>query len=257
MLRGIVNSATGKEATIEEISSAVAVQSDDVDSMIRQKMALPATVTHTNTDPASLNTAIQALVDGDVLEVNSAAIYNPISIPANKSLVIRSVVGKSIHLTGTECIKLMNGARDTFIADIAIKDSTTVNGNYMGAGITFGEPSIEQLREQAELKAYSIRDIAMQAGFVYGEITIDTSLKAREIMSFAYAKAVENPEHVFNMILKDGTKVEITGADFVNIYQAMVTYGEALYNQCVQNIETIKTAEASQLKKFIKDGVWE
>ena len=76
-------------------------------------------------------------------------------------------------------------------------------------------------------------------------------------MSFAYAKAVENPEHVFNMILKDGTKVEITGADFVNIYQAMVTYGEALYNQCVQNIETIKTAEASQLKKFIKDGVWE
>lgn len=171
--------------------------------------------------------------------------------PLNYSYEKRMLDGGDyeIWIVAPGCEKKVSETKPDYIA--------YVEKGYEVKVIPFVEPSIEQLREQAELKAYSIRDIAMQAGFVYGEITIDTSLKAREIMSFAYAKAVENPEHVFNMILKDGTKVEITGADFVNIYQAMVTYGEALYNQCVQNIETIKTAEASQLKKFIKDGVWE
>lgn len=154
-----------------------------------------------------------------------------------------------IWIVASGCEKKVSETKPDYIA--------YVEKGYEVIVIPYVEPSIETLRTLAEAKAYSIRDIAMQAGFVYGEMTIDTSTKAREIMSFAYAKAVENPEHVFNMILKDGTKIEVAGSDFVTMYQAMVTYGEGLYNQCITNIETSKTATAEQLKKFIKDGVWE
>lgn len=106
---------------------------------IETKLQLPYTVLHTNTDPTSLNTIIQTLNDGDILEVDSSAIYNPISIPPNKELIIRSVIGKSINLTGTECIKLMNGARDTIIADVSIQNCSSPADNERGAGVSFGE----------------------------------------------------------------------------------------------------------------------
>lgn len=106
---------------------------------IEAKLQLPYTVLHTNTDPTSLNTIIQTLNDGDILEVDSSAIYNPISIPPNKELIIRSVLGKSINLTGTECIKLMNGARDIIIANVLIQNCSSPADNERGAGVSFGE----------------------------------------------------------------------------------------------------------------------
>jgi len=108
-------------------------------SQIEAKLQSPYTVRHTDTDPDSLNTVIQGLIDGDILEVDSSATYNPISIPADKELIIRPILGKCIKLTGTECIKLMNGARDTIIAGVSIENCASPAGNERGSGISFGE----------------------------------------------------------------------------------------------------------------------
>ena len=129
------------EVTAEQLRDLVNL--DTYAGNIRQEISLktriPANVVHTDTDADSLNTAIQALEDGDVMEVNSSAVYNPISIPADKELVIRTAIGKCINLTGTECIKLMNGARDTLISGVSIESCTSSAGNERGAGISFGE----------------------------------------------------------------------------------------------------------------------
>lgn len=109
----------------------------NIEDEVHVKMSLPATHTHTDTDPASLNTAIQALPDGAVLEVNSQAVYNPITIPANKSLIIRGKMGTDIRITGKGCVRLANGARDTLVANVLMTDSSSDNPNYYGAGITF------------------------------------------------------------------------------------------------------------------------
>jgi hypothetical protein len=136
-----LNKGGVNEVSAEQLKELLLIQNSEacIIANIQAKLQLPYTVLHTNTDPASLNTVIQTLVDGDVLEVNSSAVYNPISIPANKELVIRPTLGKCINLTGTGCIKLMNGTRDTVIAGVSIQNCTTVNVNYQGAGITFGE----------------------------------------------------------------------------------------------------------------------
>ena len=134
------------EGTIDEITALQLKELlllentvDNIVGKIEVKLQSPYTIYHTNTDPTSLNTIIQTLEDGDVLEVNSSAVYNPISIPADKELIIRPTLGKCIHLTGTECIKLMNGARDTIIAGVSIVDCTSPSSNERGAGISFGE----------------------------------------------------------------------------------------------------------------------
>ena len=125
-------------AQLKELS-LIGGSADNIIGTIEAKLQLPYTVLHTDTDPDSLNTTIQALADKAILEVNSSIVYNPISIPADKELIIRPTLGKCINLTGTGCIKLMNGARDVIIAGVTIQNCTTVNGNYQGAGITFGE----------------------------------------------------------------------------------------------------------------------
>jgi len=117
----------------------VGASADNIIGEIESKLQLPYTVLHTNTDPSSLNTIIQTLNDGDILEVDSSVVYNPISIPANKELIIRPSLGKYINLTGTECIKLMNGARDTIIAGVSIQNCSSPANNERGAGISFGE----------------------------------------------------------------------------------------------------------------------
>ena len=106
---------------------------------IKVELQKEATVIHTDSDPDSLNSVIQTLDDGDILEVDSTVTYNPISIPSNKSLIIRPKLGKCIKLTGTECIKLMNGSRDTIISGVAINNSVSPAINERGAAISFGE----------------------------------------------------------------------------------------------------------------------
>jgi len=129
------------EISAEQLKELSLVQSSALGILadIEAKLQLPYTVLHTDTDPDSLNTIIQSLEDGDILEVNSSATYNPISIPANKELIIKSALGKCILLTGTECIKLMDGARDTIISGVSISNCTSPAGNERGAGISFGE----------------------------------------------------------------------------------------------------------------------
>ena len=129
------------ECTAEAIKDLLFVgnSSEIILARVKAKLALPYTVLHTDIDPASLNIAIQLLADGDIMEIATDATYNPISIPANKELVLRAATARSPKLSGTECIKLMNGARDTLIAGFTISSPTTARANYCGAAITFGE----------------------------------------------------------------------------------------------------------------------
>ena len=154
------------EVTAEQLRTLVNLDTyaADIRQEISLKTRIPANVIHTDTDPASLNIAIQALNDGDVMEVNSSAVYNPISIPANKALVIRTAIGKSINITGSECIKLMNGARDTLISGVAIANCTSPAGNERGAGISFGEHE------------------AIVSNIVFSNVSIDTVINGSGVM---------------------------------------------------------------------------
>ena len=102
----ILDEGGENEISAEQMRELLNVQTSALGIIadIEAKLQYSYTVLHTDTDPDSLNTAIQALEDGEVLEVDSSATYNPISIPANKELIIRPSLGKCINLTGTECI---------------------------------------------------------------------------------------------------------------------------------------------------------
>lgn len=108
-------------------------------NLVNMQLELPATVVHTNTDADSLNTAIAALSEGAILEVQTDATYNPITIPGNKGFTLRAGIGRTPTISGTECIKLMNGARDVILSGLIINSSSTTQPNYRGAAITFGE----------------------------------------------------------------------------------------------------------------------
>ena len=119
--------------------AAMSTSAAGVVAAIEAKLKEPYTVLHTDATAASLNTAIAGLSDGDIIEVDPAtvAVYDPITIPANKALVIRPAFGKKIQITGTGCIKLANGARDTIIAGVDIQSAVTPSLNDQGAAVTF------------------------------------------------------------------------------------------------------------------------
>lgn len=106
------------------------------------KLRVPYTILHTDTAPGSLGTAILAMNDKDVMEVNSTAVYDPILIPAGKELVIRAAMNTMVYMTGTNVITLTNGVRDTLIAGFAITNPASADGNGRGAGINLAHYAV-------------------------------------------------------------------------------------------------------------------
>lgn len=88
-----------------------------------------------------LQTAITNLQSGQILEVQTNATYDPITIVGDKAISIRVAIGYNPKLTGDRCIRLNNGARDVIISGLSIENATNGGGNnnYTGTAITFGE----------------------------------------------------------------------------------------------------------------------
>jgi hypothetical protein len=100
-------------------------------------LAAPATVIVSGVGAGDLQTAIAAAADGDVIEVRTNATYSPITLPSTMVLTIRAGIGYGPLLTGTKCIKIVDGAHDHIVSGFGFTAYTTDDNNAQGAGITF------------------------------------------------------------------------------------------------------------------------
>lgn len=114
-------------------------RSNEVEARIENALAVPATIVVTGTDPADLQTAISGAADGDVIEVRTNAAYSPITLPGDKTLIVRAGQGYGPRLTGTRCIRLVNGSDGHIVSGFAFESYTTGAPNHSGAGIDFDD----------------------------------------------------------------------------------------------------------------------
>ena len=92
-------------------------------------------VTLTTSGAADLQTAITALLDGQLLEVKTNATYSPITLPAGKAFKVRVASGYKPRISGTNCITLANSAANIIFSGFLINTYTTGDTNSLGAGI--------------------------------------------------------------------------------------------------------------------------
>ena len=108
-----------------------------VEARIENALAAPATDVVTSSDAGALAAAIAAASDGAVIEVQTNAAYNPIVLPANKTLIIRAGQGYGPRLTGARCIQIADGSECHLVSGFSFESYTTPNPNYSGAAIDF------------------------------------------------------------------------------------------------------------------------
>jgi len=108
-----------------------------VEARIENALAQTATVVVTDTDADALATAIAGASDGDVIEVQTNAAYNPVVLPADKTLIIRAGQGYGPRFTGSRCIQIADGAECHLVSGFSFENYTTPNPNYNGAAIDF------------------------------------------------------------------------------------------------------------------------
>lgn len=126
------------DVDVAELKNLVEAQSvENIQGKISQALAKTATVVVTGTNAGDLQAAIAGASDGDVIEVQTNATYDPITLPASKVFVVRAARGFCPVLSGTNCVKIEDGAADHIVSGFGFKSYTTGDTNAMGAGITF------------------------------------------------------------------------------------------------------------------------
>jgi len=112
-----------------------------VKTKIDNLYAYPADVVLTTTGVADLQTAISALTEGQVLEVQTNATYDPIVIPTTKKIIIRAGIGWLPNISGARCIRVSHNADDVIVSGFIIENATNTGGNnnYTGTCITFND----------------------------------------------------------------------------------------------------------------------
>jgi parallel beta-helix repeat protein len=90
----------------------------------------------TDTDPGALQAAITAASNGDCLEVQTDATYDPVIIPAAKELIVRAGQGNTPAISGQYALQLTNGAQNVIIAGFTFPNCTTANQNAKGAAVS-------------------------------------------------------------------------------------------------------------------------
>lgn len=139
---GLANDSTLSGTTVKDALDSILglipslPEAVSVLGKIASALAETATVTVTG-GAGALQTAITAAVDGDVIEVQDDLVYSPITLPAGKTLIIRARIGNFPRLSGTNCIKVDNGADGHIVSGFGFVTYTTGDNNAMGAGITF------------------------------------------------------------------------------------------------------------------------
>ncbi len=92
----------------------------------------------TSTAPGALQSAIDALGSGQVLEVRTDATYDPITLPAVVGgYTVKAGEGFQPKITGQECVKLANGAQDVTFSGFELYDGTSPVANSRGAFVSF------------------------------------------------------------------------------------------------------------------------
>lgn len=135
--------ATNTQDAIDEVlgkSNALLSWHKKVLNDVDYLYELPYDVQLTTTGAGDLQTAINGLSDGDILEVATNATYNPITINSGKAISIRVADGYAPVISGDRAIKLMNGAENVIISGFTLEGCTNSgNTNYEGSAITFGQ----------------------------------------------------------------------------------------------------------------------
>lgn len=105
---------------------------DEIDAMLLQT----PDSTLTTTGAGDLQTAINAMNDGELLEVKTNASYNAVDIPAGKKLRIRAAIGYSPKCAR---FKIKHQAEDVIISGFIVTGETPSNNNWDGASVTFAD----------------------------------------------------------------------------------------------------------------------
>jgi collagen type VII alpha len=95
----------------------------------------PATTIITTSGATDIQTAIDAAVANDVIEIQTHAVYSPIIIPGAKALTIRAGRGYTPKITGTVGILLSNGAKNVTISGLTMTGCSAPGGHDKGAAV--------------------------------------------------------------------------------------------------------------------------
>lgn len=143
------NSSSGLLAqNVQDAIDELALSSTDLSILmatrnkVEETLSSVYTVALTTSGAGDLQTAINGLVDGDILEIQTNATYSPITIPSGKSFTIKTKQGYSPVLTGANCITLLNGANDVVISGLIIDSPTTPAPNQTGSGICLAHQAV-------------------------------------------------------------------------------------------------------------------
>lgn len=92
----------------------------------------------TDTASGALQTAINSLAAGQVLEVRSDATYDPVTLPAVAGgYVVKAGEGFTPKISGQECVRLANGAEDITFSGFELYNGTSPLNVARGAFISF------------------------------------------------------------------------------------------------------------------------
>jgi len=110
-----------------------------VEQTINESLLASSTTVLSTTGAGDLQVAIDALSDGDVLEVDTDATYDPVVIPGDVAMVIRAASGRTPTITGQYGIGFADGARDVVISGLTIDGCSTGNVNCRGSSVGLAE----------------------------------------------------------------------------------------------------------------------
>jgi len=105
-------------------------KADNVDSLVPD-------IVLTTTNAGDLQTAIDSLTTGEVLEIQTNAVYSPVII-SKSNITIKVKIGYAPKISGTYGLTLSDGIHDVIISGITFDNCYTGHSNFQGSCITFG-----------------------------------------------------------------------------------------------------------------------
>ncbi len=106
-------------------------------SNIENLYTASADVILTSSGANDLATAINNLVNGQILEIRTSAVFNPITIPSGIAFKVKVTDGYFPTITGTDCIRLNDGAANIILSSLIIENCNSSYGNGVGSAIGF------------------------------------------------------------------------------------------------------------------------
>jgi hypothetical protein len=123
---------------VDDLVSSLEISSyDTVFGKIEGLRTAVPDIVLTTTGVNDLNIAISGLTDGQVLEIQTSAVYDPITIPSGVAFSVKVAEGYAPSISGQECIRIEDGATDVILSSLIVEGCTTSYQNGKGSAITF------------------------------------------------------------------------------------------------------------------------